>query len=418
MIDAIKLYKENKESTIKQGIDLTETMVKFWKAEKYVNKQEMRTNLSTERDKFLQQTHDIIKHVINKKDEEFSHLLSLRMAYIKECKGDFQESLALLSDLIAEQAMDHVDLSYIIFKAAIILMHIGQPKQAIEYLEFIMDDSPTQDGFTKAHLCAFIVINVYERLGDKHKVFLPKGYKELQQSFSTDMPAAYSKLLRTQGKSGFGQGSELWEMLALQALERCEYVLAAEFLVEAISKVPGKVKLMFLLAEVYALLKEKAQAKSCAEQAYELNPQSSELRNLLLQVAPEEWTEKLRVLSSTTNARSAAMDTGGSGDNEMDMEEIANAYAPPASHQQKLGGNSSDGYAPGADATVGAGNIAAPPTNLGYKSADKEMEEEAAAQESSSWVSKMRSKASGALKVNLLSFMYDNINFNGQFLFY
>jgi hypothetical protein len=59
---------------------------------------------------------------------------ALKMSYVREVLGEFQASLALLSELISEQAVDGVDLSYIIFKAAVILKQLGQAKQSIEYL--------------------------------------------------------------------------------------------------------------------------------------------------------------------------------------------------------------------------------------------------------------------------------------------
>jgi hypothetical protein len=55
-------------------------------------------------------------------------------------------------------------------------------------------------------------------------------------------------------------------------------------------------QLVMLLAEVYALLKQKDLAAAYAEKAYAANPQSSEVRNLLLFVDPAKWTEKLRTV--------------------------------------------------------------------------------------------------------------------------
>lgn len=418
---AIEIYKETKGPTLKQGVDLLDVMTKQWKADKYSGKSElMRINLSSEREQLLTQIHDVAKGVLIKKDAESGHLLALKMAYIKECKGDFQGALAILSDLIAAQAMDNVDLSYIIFKAAILLKHVGQPKQSIEYLEFILEDPPIQDGFTKSHICAFL-IHVYEQSGEKYKVFLPKTYKDLQHSITEDMPAAASKIMRaTQARGGLNHGSELWELLALQALERGEYVLAGEFLAEAISKAPGKTKSMLMLAEVYALLKQKEQAQSLAEEAFTANPQSAELRNLLLQVAPEVWTEKLRGLSTTTGNAKASAGSKGRQEDE-DDEDVASAYAPPshtAASQQQTSSNTAQAgrfhkgalhveSGPGSPtmsstlgSPFGAGNLASPPSAAG-----------AGTDEGSSWLSKMKTKASGALKVLCIVHYYTSISY-------
>lgn len=419
---AIGLYKDNKSATLKQGMELVDVMIKFWKADKYSSKQDLRINLTPERDRFLSESFDILKSVITKQDAENTHLLALKMAYLKECKGEFQGALTLLSELIAAQAMDKVDLSYIIFKAAILLKHMGQAKQAIEYLEFILDDPPTQDGFSKTHVAAFLA-HTYEQSGDKYQVFLPKAYKTLQESCAEDMPVAYNKLKGAGGKSKFGQGSELWEMLALQALDRCEYVLAGEFLSEAVQKAPGKGKLIHLLAEVYALLKQRDPARMCAEQAHAINPQSSELRNLLLLVAPEEWTEKLRGLTATSNIQQQQQEMLHTGKEQEGDFDIADEYAPPGYQSQPAhnkttasssvatthstgGGYSSstatagrggNGGSSGASFGAGTGGISAKsrPPGTNFLSGEKDP----AAEEPASWFSKAKARASGALKV-------------------
>ena len=68
----------------------------------------------------------------------------------------FQDSLSILSDLITTQASNGVDLTLIIFKAAILLKHLGSFTQAIEYLEFLIDDPP-EVRFTCAIPFAFIM---------------------------------------------------------------------------------------------------------------------------------------------------------------------------------------------------------------------------------------------------------------------
>jgi len=376
---ALAMYRSKDSPTLKQGLELSDMLVKFWKHDKSLNvKHDLRLNLGEERAKVLVNLEDVMKQVVAKKDSEHAHLISLKMAYVKECKGEFQASLALLSDLIAAQATDNVDLSYIIFKGAILLKHVGQPKQCIEYLEFIMDDPPVQDGFAKTHVAAFLT-HTYESSGDKYKVFLPKAYKDLQEAFAEDMPAASHKLMRSLGRNSFSQSSEIWEILALQALERCEYVLATEFLSEAISKAPGKPKLLHLLAEVYALLKQKDQAVVCAEEAYSLSPQSGDLRNLLLQIAPAVWTEKLRVLVATTSIPVEG--------NE-DANDVTDPYAPP--HFDTVHHHDKPEIIPMNSTGQGV-----------YLSAEKETAAEEA--NNNSWLNRMKNKASGALKVNYLA---------------
>ena len=376
---ALSLFKKSKSITVKQGVDVADMLVKYWKCEKFVNKADLRIVLSEERNQVLNSAEDVLKTVIAKKDSEYGQLLSLKMAFVKESRGEFQPALALLSDLIAIQATNQVDLSFIIFKAAVLLKHVGQPKQCIEYLEFIMDDPPVQDGYTRTHVAAFLT-HTYEQSGDKYKVFLPKAYKDLQEAFAADMPAASQKLIRSLGKgNNFSQSCELWEILALQALDRCDYILAVEFLSQAIAKAPGKGKLLHVLAEVYTLLKQKDKAIACAEEAYTVMPQSSELRNLLLQIAPKVWTEKLRHMAPTTSIAQEEQE-------ELPGAYVEDPYAPPSPHKPHV----------------------EPPENMiihknstGHEvflSAEKEIAAEEA-NNSNTWLSKMKNKASDALKV-------------------
>jgi hypothetical protein len=52
------------------------------------------------------------------RDPVHSDLISLKLAYVKECSGSLQDAISILSDLITAQASNNVDLSYIILRAA------------------------------------------------------------------------------------------------------------------------------------------------------------------------------------------------------------------------------------------------------------------------------------------------------------
>ena len=95
------------------------------------------------------------------------------------------------------------------------------------------------------------------------------------------------------------ESSDVWEILALQALDRCDYVFATELLMHAVRKAPNKGKLYHSLAEVCFLLGEKEQSLQHAEKAANFLPNNKELRNLLLLLDPEKWTERIRTAGST-----------------------------------------------------------------------------------------------------------------------
>ena len=116
----------------------------------------------------------------------------------KECLGLHAESLALLSELITLEADHGVELAYIIFKAAgahhdhdhypllppslsdalslsltlpVILEHMGETAQAIEYLEFLQEDPPSTEGIGLTHVLGYLAL-CFENKGSIYLVAL------------------------------------------------------------------------------------------------------------------------------------------------------------------------------------------------------------------------------------------------------
>lgn len=149
-------------ANVEDGIKIVDASLAYWRADRFVNKGTMRLNVMAERKMFLANIYNFVKPLrsLKLKDQtDLKHLLALRTAYILECMGLFQESLSILSDLITDQAMNEemgIDLSYIVFKASVLLQHTDNTKQSIEYLEFLLDDPPVRDGYGKAHVVAFL----------------------------------------------------------------------------------------------------------------------------------------------------------------------------------------------------------------------------------------------------------------------
>jgi tetratricopeptide (TPR) repeat protein len=289
--------------TVTQGVNVYEISLRYWKAERYSNKKSMRINTTKERKDLLNSIHQVVLALVHLRDPKQAHLISYKAAYIKECLGEFQDSLSLLSDLIAAQAVEGIDFNFVIFKAAVMLKHLGQHKQAIEYLEYIEDDPPVEAGYTKTHVLAFLIL-VYEQSEEKYKVFLSSTYKKLIQSCVSDAEHASSnkqfrKLVEIAQNKNLYQSSELWEVLAIHAIDRCEYLLGLQFLNQAIIKAPGKGSLLQWAVEIYYLLGDLTKASKYGEKAQVLLPQSIELRNLLILIDPDKWTEKLRFISPT-----------------------------------------------------------------------------------------------------------------------
>jgi tetratricopeptide (TPR) repeat protein len=251
---------------------------------------------------------DIQNHInilLRMRDPILGQKVSLLLAYVKECAGQFQDALALLSDLITAQA-EHVDLSFVILRAANILKHINGNEQAIEYLEFLQDEPPIADGFGKTH-CIALLISLYEVSGDHYKVLLEKAYDDLIESKMNDLSAGKKpesnkkKIEANVAKKAPSKSSEAFEMLAIQAIDRCEYVFAATMMQTALKKAPNKPKILHLLAEIYLLLGEKKKSIEAAEKAFTLIPSNPDLRNLLLQINPDKFVEKVRTIGMSEN---------------------------------------------------------------------------------------------------------------------
>ena len=296
-----------------QGLAIIEASLEYWKTIKYTKKDSMRVNLSPERAHIMSEIKDSLVILARMRDPKITQRVNFLLAYVKECVGSFQDALSLLSDLITIQASDGVELSFIILRAAILLQHLSGHAQALEYLEYLVDDPPVEEGYKKTHILALLAL-VYEHSGDKYAIALQRTYDELQDAYLNDMATGRReqtnrrKIEKMLAEVPIKQNSAIWEQLALQAIDRCEYVLAAEMLQQAMKKAPNKSRLLHLTAETYCILGEKDRSAKCAERAFVLQPQSAELRNLLLIVAPEKWREKLRTVPTTGQSMQAKVD--------------------------------------------------------------------------------------------------------------
>lgn len=282
-----------------------DTLLSYWKAERYRKKKgevDLFLNISDERKKVLKDLHDIMRSCTASKND-----LALKLAYIEEASGETTKSLAILSDLIADETTSSkMDLSYVIFKAAIILKHIGQERQAMEYMEFLIDDPPAE-GFSKTHVLAFLIL-LYETGEPKYKVFLPSAYTEMFNSYKSDLNASTAtkkslnlnqaqqtnKKLDTLQQT-ISTTSDIWEILAIQAIDKCEYIMAIQLLLAAVAKAPSKPKLHYLLCELYVLVEDKKKAIKHGECSLAMKPTNIDLRNLLLLLNPAKYVDTLRM---------------------------------------------------------------------------------------------------------------------------
>ncbi len=312
---AIKLFMETQLSA-SQGLLVAEAGLKHYKGLKYVSsakdKGELRINITLERSKFLNDLHQVLIVLVKMRDQALGQKISLYMAYVKECLGQYQDALALLSDIITAPNHD-IDLTFVILRASVLLLHIGSYPQAIEYLQYLTDEPPLSEGYTKTHVLAFLAA-VYERAGEHYNVILERTYDELLDTYSKELSAGKKPLTNQKkiegmlAKKSMSKASEIWEMLGLQCIERCEYIFASEIMLVAVEKAPTKGKLHHLLAEIYYILGEKERAAKMAEKAFTLVPNNNDLRNLLLLVDRTKWQDKLRSVLPVASKDKASAD--------------------------------------------------------------------------------------------------------------
>ena len=113
---------------------------------------------------------------------------------------------------------------------------MGGTDQAIEYLEFLVDDPPVGAGYGKTHVLAFLTLVLEQVKGPKRDVgLIAAHYEQLKKVYIQEMSSDPSKGLRKNEETRqkmerlfqtkpIHQGSEIWEQLALQSVDRCEYV--------------------------------------------------------------------------------------------------------------------------------------------------------------------------------------------------
>jgi hypothetical protein len=234
-------------------------MYAYWKDDKYSKKGSLRLNISPERKEVLSKLTGLAESLVKRLESPTLQPMQLMIAEMKCSQGDYQGALDIYSDLITAQAAD-IDLTVAIFRAAAVLVAIGSKNnstansgQAIEYLDFLVDEPPSSAGYTSMHVLALLAV-LYETSGDHYAVLLEKTYISLQEAYMADVekgkkPVTNHKKLQEQlAKKSFSRSSEVWEALAVQAVDRCDYLF--EFFFK---------KLVSGCVRCYSMLQENAQ---------------------------------------------------------------------------------------------------------------------------------------------------------------
>jgi hypothetical protein len=231
--------------------------IKYWRSDGFIPKKHFRLQISQSRRDLIGDICVLLTAIDELKAPSLSDVVPLQLAICLENSGNFVRALTILSDLISREASNGVDLSYVIFRAAciycffyfdffyflielcilVILLHLGREAQACDYLDFIHEDAPSQDGYGRAHVYSLLSI-IYENRGPKFQHMLDAVASNFQYVREDEMPflEEYSEKMSTKSKKHFVQfhGAKIWEALSLQALSRCDYVFAIEMLKQVI----------------------------------------------------------------------------------------------------------------------------------------------------------------------------------------
>jgi hypothetical protein len=117
----------------------------------------------------------------------------------------------------------------------VLLKHLGQNNQAIEYLDFIQEDPPNVEGIGNTQTIAFATLS-YEQSGPIFSAACERSYSLLQETYIEDLGKGQKpeitkrKVDKLFSTHRIEEMSEIWENVGLQMIERCEYVAAFEFL--------------------------------------------------------------------------------------------------------------------------------------------------------------------------------------------
>lgn len=110
---------------------------------------------------------------------------------------------------------------------------MGQNAQSLEYLEYLQDDPPRTEGITRTHVLALLTMT-FEQSGSKYLVAVHETYEKLKESYLSDLRAGPNpditvpKATRSFETKNIEISSEIWEILSLQMLEKCEIAFALE----------------------------------------------------------------------------------------------------------------------------------------------------------------------------------------------
>ena len=184
-------------------------------------------------------------------------------------------------------------LNVIIFRAASVLKHLGDTEQAIQYLEYVIDMPPVSHGYGLVYVLA-LLFSLYDAA--KYTVKARRCRSKLRSVF---VKANGGDEDAVPPDNDWGDGGDfhmwprMWEQLAQQCLERCDYCLAVEFLSEVITRAPS-VPTYTVIAEAYWLLGEGDHAVKAAASAHELDQMDAKINQHLVEWAPAVWRPRLQ----------------------------------------------------------------------------------------------------------------------------
>ena len=213
----------------------------------------------------------------------------IESANAKVGAGDLVGALKLFSYVVSNFPA-YPSLNAAICRSACLLAYLGDDAQASQYLAYVLDDPPTELGYGEIEIRGLLVCCLAEgqnssEAGKRLSAALAGSFKRskiLPPDFPSSAPSG----------TPFEKWGAPWRLLADRALDRCDYVVAVEFLRALLRRDPTP-EGWVLLAEALFALGDESKALEAAEAAHGADALCDPANQHLMEWAYDLWAPRL-----------------------------------------------------------------------------------------------------------------------------
>lgn len=176
-------------------------------------------------------------------------------ATAKLATGDVLGSLRDFSQVVSAHP-SYPKLNAAIYRAASLLLHLGDRKQSAQYLAYCIDDPPVHIGVGELELRALLVICA-EGVEGGDKDAIARLYDAMADSWSRTDSLPPNCALKPPNGVTFRAWGAPWRVLADRAFSRCDYITGIEFLLVFTKRIRSAEALV-LLGEARFIMNQHA----------------------------------------------------------------------------------------------------------------------------------------------------------------